>query len=106
MAARKAYVSLYSMAMAPDGGFYAQAFAPRMGVKSGNSCLNIKDPDLIDEALLREFIRESVQLLKAHGRAEPNLVDPPSAITYTVPRPAGTEINQEENLLWLPNRAL
>jgi hypothetical protein len=67
VAPRKAYISLYSMAMAPDGGFYAKSFAPSLGVKSGNSCLNIKDPDLIDEELLREFLRESVQLLKAHG---------------------------------------
>ena len=67
VAARKAYVSLYSMATGPDGGFYAQSFAPRLGVKSGNSCLNIKDPNLIDEELLREFIHESVRLLKTHG---------------------------------------
>jgi hypothetical protein len=67
VASRKAYVSLYSMAIAPDGGYYAKSFAPRIGVKSGNSCLNIKDPNLIDEALLREFIRESVRLLAAQG---------------------------------------
>ena len=54
------------MATAPEGGFYAQSFAPRLGVKSGNSCLNIKDPNLIDEKLLREFIRESMKLLKTH----------------------------------------
>jgi hypothetical protein len=67
LAARKGYVSLYSMATAPDGGYYAKSFAPRMGVKSGNSCLNIKDPNLIDEKLVREFIRESIQLLQARG---------------------------------------
>jgi hypothetical protein len=67
VAPRKAYVSLYSMAMAPDGGYYAKSFAPRLGVKSGNSCLNIKDPNLADEDLLREFIRESVHLLQTHG---------------------------------------
>jgi hypothetical protein len=67
VAARKAYVSLYSMALTPEGGYYAETFAPRIGVKSGKSCLNIKDPTVIDEAVLREFIRESVRLLNERG---------------------------------------
>jgi hypothetical protein len=67
VAPRKAYVSLYSMAQDPGGGYYAESFAPRIGVKSGKSCLNIKDPNAIDEALLREFVRESVRLLRELG---------------------------------------
>jgi hypothetical protein len=73
IAARKAYVSLYSMAQDPEGGYYAANFAPRLGVKAGNSCLNIKDPLTVDETLLREFVRESVRLLKIQA--------PPGAIT-------------------------
>jgi hypothetical protein len=55
------------MAQDPHGGYYAENFAPRIGVKSGKSCLNIKDPDSVDEALLREFVRESVRLLREQG---------------------------------------
>jgi hypothetical protein len=53
------------MAMLPDGGgYYTKAFAQRLGVKSGNSCLNIKDPNAVDEKDLREFIGESVRLMR------------------------------------------
>ena len=74
VAARKAYVSLYSMAQDPNGGYYAANFASRLGVKAGNSCLNIKDPLAVDEALLREFVRESVRLLKI--QAPPGAIAP------------------------------
>jgi hypothetical protein len=67
VASRKAYVSLYSMAITPEDAYYAESFAPRIGVKSGKSCLNIKDPNSIAETLLREFIRESVRLLRERG---------------------------------------
>ncbi len=57
LASRKAYISLYSMAQA-DGKYLLAGMMDRFpGMKSGNSCLNISRPKLIDDDAVRDLVR-------------------------------------------------
>ena len=59
LANRKSYISLYSMGPR-DGGYLLEAIHDRFpGTKIGRSCLNITDPDSIDEDAVRDLARES-----------------------------------------------
>ena len=59
LANRKNYISLYSMGQRA-GGYLIEAVHDRFpGTKIGRSCLNIADPDSIDEAAVRDLARES-----------------------------------------------
>jgi hypothetical protein len=59
LANRKSYISLYSMGQR-DGGYLVAAVHDRFpGTKIGRSCLNITDPDSIDEDAVRDLARES-----------------------------------------------
>jgi len=59
LANRKSYISLYSMGQR-DGGYLIEAVHGRFpGTKIGRSCLNITDPDSVDEAAVRDLARES-----------------------------------------------
>lgn len=57
LASRKAYISLYSMAQA-DGTYLLATMMDRFpGIKSGNSCLNISKPELVDDDAVRDLVR-------------------------------------------------
>lgn len=59
LANRKSYISLYSMGQRA-GGYLIEAVHDRFpGTKIGRSCLNITDPDSIDEDAVRDLARES-----------------------------------------------
>ena len=59
LANRKSYISLYSMGQRA-GGYLIEAVHDRFpGTKIGRSCLNITDPDLIDDDAVRDLARES-----------------------------------------------
>ena len=59
LANRKGYISLYSMGQRA-GGYLIEAVHDRFpGSKIGRSCLNITDPDSIDDAAVRDLARES-----------------------------------------------
>ncbi|HSL75985.1 MAG TPA: DUF1801 domain-containing protein [Candidatus Limnocylindrales bacterium] len=64
LANRKNYISLYSMGQ-QDGGYLIEAVHDRFpGTKVGRSCLNISDPDSIDEAAVRDLARETWEQYK------------------------------------------
>jgi hypothetical protein len=59
LANRKDYISLFSMGQR-SGGYLIEAIHDRFpGTKIGRSCLNITDPDAIDEAAVRDLARET-----------------------------------------------
>lgn len=59
LANRKAYISLYAMARA-DGGYLVEAMRDRFpGTKSGRSCINITQPEQVDENAVRDLVRAS-----------------------------------------------
>ena len=59
LANRKGYISLYSMGQRA-GGYLIEAVHDRFpGTKIGRSCLNITDPDSIDDSAVRDLARES-----------------------------------------------
>jgi hypothetical protein len=59
LANRKDYISLFSMGQR-SGGYLIEAIHDRFpGTKIGRSCLNITDPDAIDDAAVRDLARET-----------------------------------------------
>ena len=59
LANRKGYISLFSMGQA-DGGYLVEARHDRFpGTKIGRSCINITNPDGVDDAAVRDLARES-----------------------------------------------
>ncbi len=57
---RKSYVSLYSMAI-KDGDYLTAAYAARFSkTKLGKSCFNIRQPELVEDDLVAEVVRETV----------------------------------------------
>lgn len=59
LANRKSYISLYSMGMR-DGGYLVEAVSDRFpGTSCGKSCLNIKKPELVDDAAVRDLAVET-----------------------------------------------
>jgi hypothetical protein len=57
LASRKRYISLYSMGLA-DGGYLVEAMHDRFpGTRSGKSCLNITDPESVDDEAVRDLAR-------------------------------------------------
>jgi hypothetical protein len=64
LANRKNYISLYPMGQR-EGGYLIEAVHDRFpGTKIGRSCLNITDPDSIDDAAVRDLARESWEQYK------------------------------------------
>jgi len=59
LANRKAYISLFSMATR-DGGYLLDSAHERFpGTKRGKSCLNIAQPELVDDDAVRDLVRET-----------------------------------------------
>jgi hypothetical protein len=59
LANRKGYISLFSMGQG-DGGYLVEARHHRFpGTKIGRSCLNISDPDGVDDAAVRDLAQET-----------------------------------------------
>jgi hypothetical protein len=59
LASRKAYVSLFSMALR-DGRYLIEAIHDRFpGSAIGRSCLNIKDKDAVDDDAVRDLALET-----------------------------------------------
>jgi hypothetical protein len=59
LANRKAYISLYSMAMR-DGRYLVEGIRDRFpGTKAGRSCINITKPESIDDAAVRDLAAET-----------------------------------------------
>jgi hypothetical protein len=70
LASRKQYISLFSMATR-DGTYLVEAVRERFpGTKLGKSCLNISKPELIDDAAVRDLVRESWEQYR-HGFQRP-----------------------------------
>ena len=64
LANRKNYISLYSMGQRASG-YLIEAVHDRFpGTKIGRSCLNITNPDSIDENAVRDLARESWEQYK------------------------------------------
>lgn len=64
LANRKAYISLFAMAPR-DGRYLVEAVGNRFpGATLGKSCLNIRKPELIDDAAVRDLARESYAYFK------------------------------------------
>lgn len=71
LANRKSYISLYSMGAAPDGGYLVEAIHDRFpGTKIGRSCLNITDPERIDDEAIRDLARRTWEQYR-HGFQRP-----------------------------------
>jgi hypothetical protein len=59
LASRKGYISLFSMSQRARG-YLVEAVHDRFpGTKIGRSCLNITDPETIDDDAVRDLARES-----------------------------------------------
>ena len=59
LASRKAYISLFSMALR-DGDYLVNAVHDRFpGAKLGRSCLNIGRPDAVDDDAVRDLATET-----------------------------------------------
>lgn len=59
LANRKGYISLFSMGQR-DGGYLVEAVHDRFpGTKIGRSCLNITNPELVDDDAVRDLARET-----------------------------------------------
>ena len=59
LANRKGYISLFSMGQAA-GNYLIAARHPRFpGTKIGRSCLNIADPDSVDDGAVRDLVQET-----------------------------------------------
>jgi hypothetical protein len=59
LANRKGYISLFSMGQRA-GGYLVESIHDRFpGTKIGRSCLNITDPESIDDDAVRDLARES-----------------------------------------------
>jgi len=64
LANRKSYISLYSMAMR-DGKYLVELYHPQMpGTKTGRSCINIRKPEQIEDAVILDLARETYDLMK------------------------------------------
>ena len=71
LANRKNYISLYSMGQRA-GGYLIEAVHDRFpGTKIGRSCLNISDPDSIDDAAVGDLARDSWEQYKDGFRRDP-----------------------------------
>lgn len=71
LANRKNYISLYSMGQRA-GGYLIEAVHDRFpGTKIGRSCLNISDPDSIDDAAVGDLARDSWEEYKDGFRRDP-----------------------------------
>ena len=70
LANRKAYISLYSMALR-DSRYLVELYAEKMpGVKTGRSCINIRKPQQIDDSVITDLVKETYEFFKD----EPSLV--------------------------------
>jgi hypothetical protein len=93
LANRKAYISLYSMGRRGDRSLVSLFLDRFPGEKAAQSCLNIKRPELVDEAAVRDLATETwaqfadkVRALSA-SRMPETLLAPP-----TVKSPAGGSV--------------
>jgi hypothetical protein len=69
LASRKAYIPLYLMGTS-DGHYLAEAAAERLApAKVGRSCVNIRKPELVDDALVADLARRSWD--QSRGREGP-----------------------------------
>lgn len=60
LANRKSCISLYFMGSADDGSYLVERWHDRFpGTKIGRSCINIKDPEQVDDDVVRELARLS-----------------------------------------------
>lgn len=67
LANRKAYISLYVMGT-DEGGYLAEQAQERLpGTKVGKSCINIRTPALIDDAVVADLARRSWHQFRAPG---------------------------------------
>ena len=64
LASRKGHISLYLMGT-DEGGYLAEQAQDRLpGTKVGKSCINIRKPALIDDAVVADLARRSWDQLK------------------------------------------
>ena len=67
LASRKHYISLYMMGT-NSGGYLAEQAQDRLpGTKVGKSCINIRKPALIDDAVVADLARRSWDQLRDPG---------------------------------------
>lgn len=59
LASRKAYISLYMMGTDEQGYLAEQAGDRLAPAKVGKSCINIRKPELVDDAIVTELARRS-----------------------------------------------
>jgi hypothetical protein len=65
LASRKAYISLFSMALR-DGDYLVNAVHEQFpGTKVGRSCLNIPKPELVPDAAVRDLATETMAWLRS-----------------------------------------
>jgi hypothetical protein len=64
VAARKRYVSFYSTALREDR-YLLEVYADRLpGAKVLRSCVNVTKPDLLDDEVLAEISRETIDFFR------------------------------------------
>ena len=64
LASRKGYISLYMMGADANGYLAEQAQDRLAGTKVGKSCINIRKPSLVDDAVVTDLARRSWDQLK------------------------------------------